>query len=147
MFKKLKALTLVQGYWYSWNPKVFWSHNFNENHLYTKLSEALVDRQPVWYSNFSKVLKCDRFHFLQEFLHFNGKANYRYDRNDARRGCCHKICLFTDMKLCRKLQYPKKQLSAGKSIVLFKCQFHFKQYMKTKSMFWNKTLSAYIIKW
>ena len=42
------------------------------------------------------------------------------------------VCLFTDMNLCRKLYYPKKQLSVGKSLVLFKCQLHFKQYIKTK---------------
>ena len=37
------------------------------------------------------------------------------------------------MKLCRKLYYPKKQLSVGKSLhALFKCQLHFKQYIKTK---------------
>ena len=41
-------------------------------------------------------MTCDRFHFLQEFLHFNGKANSSYDPNDGRRGCCHK-------RLCRKL--------------------------------------------
>ena len=75
---------------------------------------------------------CDRFHFLQEFLHFNGKANSSYDSNDGRRGCCHQVCLFTDMKLFRKLYYPKKQLSVGKSLLLFKCQLHFKQHIKTK---------------
>ena len=36
------------------------------------------------------------------------------------------------MNLCRKLYYPKKQLSVGKSLVLFKCQLRFKQYIKTK---------------
>ena len=36
------------------------------------------------------------------------------------------------MKLCRKLYYPKKQLSVGKSPVLFKRQLHFKQYIKTE---------------
>ena len=42
------------------------------------------------------------------------------------------VCLFTDMNLCRKLYYPKKQLSVGKSLVLLKCQLRFKQYIKTK---------------
>ena len=68
-------------------------------------------------------MTCDRFHLLQGFLHFNGKA---------KSGCCHHVCLFTDMKLCLKLYYPKKQLSVGKSPVLFKCQLHFKQYIKTE---------------
>ena len=36
------------------------------------------------------------------------------------------------MKLCRKLYFPKKQLSVGKSLALFKCQLHFKQYITTK---------------
>ena len=77
-------------------------------------------------------MTCDRFHFLQLFLHFSGKANSSYDPNDGRRGCCHQVCLFTDMKLFRKLYYPKKQLSVGKSLLLFKCQLHFKQHIKTK---------------
>ena len=77
-------------------------------------------------------MTCDRFHLLQEFLHFNGKANSSYDPNDGRRGCCHQVCLFTDMKLCCKLYYPQKQLSVGKSLMLFKCQLHFKQYIKTR---------------
>ena len=45
---------------------------------------------------------------------------------------CHQVCLYTDMKLCYKLYYPKKQLSVGKLLVFFKCQLHFKQYIKTK---------------
>ena len=77
-------------------------------------------------------MTCDRFHLLQEFLHFNGKANSSYDPSDRRTGCCHQVCLFTDTKLCPKLYYPKKQLSVGKSLALFKCQLHFKQYIKTK---------------
>ena len=36
------------------------------------------------------------------------------------------------MKLCRKLQYPKKQLSYGKSLVLLKSQLHFNQYIKKR---------------
>ena len=55
---------------------------------------------------FQKLI-CDRFHFLQEFLHFSGKANSSYDPNDGRRGCCHQVCLFTDMKLFRKLYILK----------------------------------------
>ena len=86
-------------------------------------------------------MTCDRFHFLQESLHFNGKANSSYNTNDGRRDCCHQVCFFIDMKLCHKFYYPKKQLSVGKSFVLFKCQLHFQQYIKAKkSMFWNKTL-------
>ena len=68
-------------------------------------------------------MACDTFHFRHGFLHFNGKSNSN---------CCHQVCLFTDMKLFRKLYYPKKHLSVGKSLVLFKCQLHFKQYIKTK---------------
>ena len=79
-----------------------------------------------------KSYNIDRFHFLQEFLHFNGKANSSYNLNDGRRGCYNKVCLFTDMKLCCKGYYPQKQLSVGKSLVLFKDQLHFKQYIKTK---------------
>ena len=79
-----------------------------------------------------KSYDIDRFHFLQAFLHFNGKANSSYYPNDGRRGCYHKVCLFTDMKLCCKRYYPQKQLSVGKSLVLFKGQLHFKQYIKTK---------------
>ena len=79
-------------------------------------------------------MKCDRFHFLQEFLRFNGKANSSYDPNDGRRGCYHQVCLFTDMKLCRKLYFPKKQLSVGKLLVLFNCQLHFEQHIKTKRL-------------
>ena len=82
-------------------------------------------------------MTCDRFHFLQLFLHFSGKANSSYDPNDGRRGCCHQVCLFTDMKLSRKLCYLKKQLSVGKSLVLFKCQLHFKEYIKTKIVFFG----------
>ena len=77
-------------------------------------------------------MTCDRFHLLQQFFHFNCKANSSYDPNDGKRGCVHPVCLFTDMKLCRKLYYPKKQLSVCKSLALFKCQLHFKQYIKTK---------------
>ena len=36
------------------------------------------------------------------------------------------------MKLCPKFYYPKRRLSVGKSLALFKCQLHFKQYIKTK---------------
>ena len=81
-----------------------------------------------------KDMTCDRFHLLQEFLHFNGKANSSYDPSDEKRGCCHhQVSLFNDMKLCRKLYYPQKQLNVGKSLyALFKCQLHFKQYIKTK---------------
>ena len=68
-------------------------------------------------------MSCDRFHFLQGFLHFNDKSNF---------GCCHQVCLFTDMKLCYKHYHPKKQLGVGKSLVLFKCQLYFKQHIKTK---------------
>ena len=77
-------------------------------------------------------MTCDRFHLLQEFLQFDGKVNSRYDPNDGKRGCCHQVWLFTDMKLCRILCYPKKQLSVGKSLALLKCQLHFKQYVKAK---------------
>ena len=77
-------------------------------------------------------MTCDRFHLLQEFLHFNGKANSSYDPNDRKRVCCYQVCLFTDMKLCHQLYYPKKQLNVGISLALFKCQLHFKQYIKTK---------------
>ena len=65
----------------------------------------------------------DRFHFLQGFLHFSGKTNS---------GCCHKVCLSIDMKLCHKLYYPKKHLNVGKLLVLFKCELHFKQCIQTK---------------
>ena len=77
-------------------------------------------------------MTCDRFHFLQEFLHFNGKANSSCDPNDGRRGCCYQVCFFIDMELFCKRYYPKKQLSSGKPLVLFKYQLHFKQYIKTK---------------
>ena len=77
-------------------------------------------------------MTCNKFHLLQEFLQFNSKANLIYDPNYRRRGSCHQIYPFSDMKLCRKLYHPKKQLSVGKSLELFKCQLHFKQYIKTK---------------
>ena len=83
-------------------------------------------------------MTCDRFHLLQDFLHFNGKVNSTYALNDRKRGCCHQVCLFTDMKLYRKLYYPKKQLIVSKSLVLFKCQFHFKQYIKEKRVCFEK---------
>ena len=72
-------------------------------------------------------MTCDRTHLRQEFLYFNGKANSSYDPNDCKKGCCHQICL--------KLFCPKKQLSVGKSLVLFKCQLHFKQYIELKSIY------------
>ena len=50
------------------------------------------------------------------------------------------VCLFTDMKHCCKLYYPKKQLSVGKTLVLFKCQLHFKQYIKTKRVCFGKKI-------
>ena len=71
-------------------------------------------------------MTCDRFLLLQEFLHFNDKANSSHDPNDWRRGCYHQVCPFTDMKLYCKVNHPKKQLSVGKSSLLFKCQLHFK---------------------
>ena len=74
----------------------------------------------------------DKFYLLDEFLHFNGRANYSYDLNDRRRGCCPQVCPFTDMKICRKLHHPKRKLSVGKSPALFECQLHYKQYTKTK---------------
>ena len=77
-------------------------------------------------------MTCNRFHLLQEFLHFSGKGNFSYDPNDEKRGCCHQVYLFTDMKLCRNLCNPKKQLSVSKSLALFRCQLHFKQYIKAK---------------
>ena len=92
----------------------------------------MVHRWSVWYSNFSKVISCDRFHLRQDFLYFNGKENSSYDSNNGRRDCCQKFCLFIDMKLCRKLYYPKKKMSVDKSLALFKCQLYFKQYIKTK---------------
>ena len=55
-------------------------------------------------------MTCDTLHLLQEFFHFSGKVNSSYDPN-------------------RKLYYPKKQLSVGKT---FKCQLHFEQYIRTK---------------
>ena len=79
-----------------------------------------------YYTPTLKVMTCDRFHSLQEFLHLNGKANSSYDPNDRRRGCCHQV-LLTDMKLYCKLYSPKKQLSIGKSLALFKSQLFFKQ--------------------
>ena len=79
----------------------------------------------------------DRFHLLEEFLQFNGQANSSFDPNDGKRGCCHQVFLFTDVKLCRKLYYPKKELSFGKSLALLKCQFHFKQYMKIKRVYFG----------
>ena len=83
-------------------------------------------------STFQKLWR-DRFNLLQEFLHFNGKANFTYDPNDGKRGCCRQVPLWNfDMKLCHKLYYPEKQMSVGKSLALFKCQLHFKQYIKTK---------------
>ena len=30
-------------------------------------------------------MTCDRFHLLQEFLQFNGKANSSFDSNDVRK--------------------------------------------------------------
>ena len=47
------------------------------------------------------------------------------------------VTKFTDVKLCRKLYYPKKELSFGKSLALLKCQFHFKQYMKIKRVYFG----------
>ena len=73
-------------------------------------------------------MTCDRFYFLQKFLRFNGKANSSYDPNDLRKGFCHQVCLFTDMELCRKLYYPKKQ------------QLHFKEYIKIKRVCFGKKL-------
>ena len=90
-------------------------------------TDSLHDSQ-----NFSEVMTYDNIHLLQQFLHFSGKENSHYYPNDGKRGCCHQDILFTDMKLCRKLCYPKKQLSVGKSLALFKCQIHFKQYIKIK---------------
>ena len=89
------------------------------------------------YSKFSKVTRCHKFNLLQEFLHFNGKANSSYGPNDGRIGCYQQICPFTDMKLCCNLYRPKKQLSVGKSLVLFNCQLHFKQYIKTKRVYFG----------
>ena len=66
------------------------------------------------------------------FISVNGKENCSYDPTDWKRGCCQQVCIFAGMKLCHKLYYPEKQLSVGKSLALFKCQLHFKQYMKTK---------------
>ena len=79
-------------------------------------------------------MACDRFHLLKDFLHFNGKENSSYDSDDGRRGCCHKVCLFIDMKLCHKSYYPKNQMSVDKSLALFKCQLYFKLYIKTKGV-------------
>ena len=83
---------------------------------------------------------CDRFHLLQVFLHFKGKANFSYDPNDGKRGFCfwQKFALLLILNFV--LYYPKKQLSVAKSLVLFKCQLHFKWYIKKKSTFLNKTL-------
>ena len=67
-------------------------------------------------------------------LQWQSKASY--DCNDGKKGCCHQIFLFTDMKLFHTLCYPKKQFSVGKSLRLFKCQ---EVYENKKSMFWNKT--------
>ena len=55
-------------------------------------------------------MTCDKFHLILKFLYFSGKVNSSYDLNDGRRGCCHQVCPLTDMKLCRKLYHPKKQL-------------------------------------
>ena len=71
-------------------------------------------------------MTCDRFHLPQEFLYFNAKANANYDPND-KRGYCHQVC--------HKLYYTKKQLCMGKSLVLFQCQLHIKQYITLKSIY------------
>ena len=77
-------------------------------------------------------MTCDRFHLLQEILHFSGKENFSYDPNDGRRDYYHQLSSFSNMKLCRKLCHLKKQLRIDKSLALFKFQLHFKQCIKTK---------------
>ena len=54
---------------------------------------------------------------------------------------CKSYDIFTDMKLCRKLYFPKKPLSVGKLLVLFKCQLHFEQYIKTKRLCFGTKLN------
>ena len=70
-------------------------------------------------------MTCDRFPFSSEIFTLQWQS---------KPGCCHEVCLFTYMKLYCKLYYSKKQLSVGKSLVLFNCQLHFKQYIKTKCL-------------
>ena len=55
----------------------------------------------------------------------------------------HKIWPFLDMsrEWFRKFYQPSKQLSVDKSLVLFKGQLHFKQYIKPKRCrFWHKAI-------
>ena len=59
-----------------------------------KRSNALVNRQPLLYFNFLKVITCDRFHFLQNFLHSISNVNSNYDWNDPKIKC-HQVSPFT----------------------------------------------------
>lgn len=72
----------------------------------------------LYYTKFFEVMTCDRFQILQKFLPFNGNANCSYDPNDGNRNCCHQVFPFNNMKLGRKLYYPKKKVNLGKSLVL-----------------------------
>ena len=75
------------------------------------------------------------FAVLQNLLDFNGNTDSSCDFNDDKTDCCHQVSPLTEMKCCRKLYYSKKQLSVGKSLVLFKFQLYFKKYTKEKKSF------------
>ena len=82
---------------------------------------------------FSNVMTRNRFFLTLQFLYFNNN-DQNYNLRDENTDQLHKIRPFLDMSSegFRKVYQPGKQLSVDKSLILFKGQLHFKQYIKTK---------------
>ena len=96
-----------------YGPKILmhWSTDIQPYSLQFYLTSSLI----------LQVFK--RYHIMQisftslKFLNFIGNANYKYDPNNVKETVVTKFALFTEMKVCRKLQNPRKQLSVRKSLV------------------------------
>lgn len=67
LLKKIKTLSLFQGKKDTdvfEIKKIHWSHNFDENNIYTKRFDIMDHVQPILHFSFSMVMTHDRFHLL-----------------------------------------------------------------------------------
>lgn len=112
--QKLFALIILMGIIYKSSIMNHWS---TDSLYYTLTFQKLLH-----IIDFSKVRT------------FTSAANSSYDPNESKRVSCHQVYPFTDIKLCLKLYYPKKQFSVGRSLALFKYQLHLKRYIKSKRL-------------
>ena len=78
---------------------------------------------------FSKIVKRGRFLLILKFFHFNNDDDLGFDPNYENRDWLHKIA---PCERFRKVYQPGKTECVDESLVLFKGQLKFKQYIKRK---------------